>query len=219
MPIDRGVIDQQLLALRESTQWWDQREFRDLPAVMHAEEQILALSRGKIARVRWLRRTWLIVVTDMRVLCLRSSGGTGWRQVEVRGDQIERTALRIGPLRGRVLLIAAGQTYRMLVPRQDAYKLMTALSSLGNHAKDTFSGFGPTRIVRRVMDHVLALPAAAMDPTAPRAAPAPLPAPVADRRIQALEEEMQELRQQVDFLEQLLRQRQPWANPDETPTA
>lgn len=217
MPIDRGVIDQQLLALRESTQWWDQREFRDLPAVLHADEQILALSRGKIARLRWLQRTWLIVVTDMRVLCLRSSGRTGWRQVEVRGDQIERTALRIGPLRGRVLLVAAGQTYRMLVPRQDAYKLMTALSSLGNHAKDTFSGFGPTRIVRRVMDHVLALPAAAMDPTAPRAAPAPLQAPVADRRIQALEEEVQELRQQVDFLEQLLRQRQPWAQ-DQTPT-
>lgn len=217
MPIDRGVIDQQLLALRESSQWWDQREFRDLPAVLHSDESIVALSRGKIARVRWLRRTWLIVVTDRRIVCLRSAGRTGWRQLELSAGQIERVALRVGLFRGRVLVVAGGQTFRLLVPRADAYKLMTALSTLGSHAKDTFTGFGPTRIVRRVMDHVLALPAAALDPAGPRQIQAP-PAPpaVTEQRVQSLEEEVQELRQQVDFLEQLLRQRHPAIGSDQT---
>ncbi|HEX2165976.1 MAG TPA: PH domain-containing protein [Longimicrobiales bacterium] len=215
MPIDRGVIDQQLLALRESSQWWDQREFRDLPAVLHADEQIIALARGKVARLRWLRRKWLIVVTDRRILCLRSAGRTGWRQIEVAAEQIERVALRVGLFRGRVLVIAGGQTFRLLVPRLDAYRLMTALSSLGTHAKDTFTGFGPTRIVRRVMDHVLALPAAALDPTVPRVKVAPVDTSIAERRVQTLEEEVQELRQQVDFLEQLLRERHPALNADQ----
>jgi hypothetical protein len=213
MPIDRGVIDQQLLELREGSHWWDEREFRDLPAVLHGDEHIIALSRGKLARLRWLRRTWLIVVTDRRVLCMRSSGRTGWRQLEVNAEQIERAALRIGPFRGRVLVVAGGQTYRILVPREDAYKLMTALSSLGTQAKDNYRGYGATRIVRRVMDHVLALPAAALDPSGPRPL-RPVDNPVAEQRVQSLEEEMQELRQQVDFLEKLLRERQLTAVPE-----
>src|SRR5690606_6365134 len=143
MPIDRGQIDQQLQALRESSQWWDQREFRDLPTVLHADEQIVALATGKVARVRVLRRRWLIVVTDQRLLLMRSAGRSGWRQLEIAAGQIERVTLRVGPFRGRVRVSAGGQTYRLLVPRNEAYKLMGALSSLGSHTKDTFSGFGP----------------------------------------------------------------------------
>ncbi|MBR9988494.1 MAG: PH domain-containing protein [Gemmatimonadetes bacterium] len=213
MPIDRGTLDQQLLELHESTHWWDLREFRDLPSVLHGNEQILALARGKIARVRLLRRTWLIVVTDRRILCLRSGGSTGWRQLEVRADQIERATLRVGPFKGRVRVVAGGQTYRLLVPRTDAYKLMTALSGIVTHAKETPSAFGPTRIALRVMDHMLALPGAALAPVVPRAITVSVPGPaqseVAEQRLEMLEQEVQQLRQQVDFLEQLLRDRQP----------
>jgi hypothetical protein len=215
MPIDRGIIDQQLQALRESPGWWDQREFRDLPAVLHADENIIAISRGKIARVRWLRRSWLIVVTDRRLLFIRSTGRTGWRQLEVGAHQITRVALRVGLFRGRVRVMAGTETYRLLVPRADAYKLMSALSSLGTPSNEAFFGFAPARMVRRVMDHVLALPAAALNPDSPRPLPAPVPG-VVDQRVQSLEEEVQELRQQIDFMEQLLRQRQPALNEQET---
>lgn len=209
MPLDRGLIDQQLQALRESSQWWDQRELRDLPAVLHADEHIAAISRGKIGRVRWLRRSWLIVVTDQRLLCIRS-GGTTWRQLEIRGGQIVRTALRVGLFRGRVIVQAGALTLKLLVPRDDAYKLVNALAKLGTPPDEAFSGFGPTRVVRRVMDHVLALPAAALEP-----GPLPSSTPrqpatdygAVDRRVQAMEDELQELRRQVDFLEDLLNQR------------
>ena len=128
MPIDRGTIDQQLRALGETSRW-DERELRDLPTVLHSDETILAISRGKIARLRWLRRSWLIVVTNERLLCLRSSGRS-WRQLEVSASQIARVALRIGVFRGRVIVLTTGSTYRLLVPRWDAYKLLTALSGL-----------------------------------------------------------------------------------------
>jgi len=207
MPIDRGRIDQQLEALGESSRWWDRRELRDLPAVMDPDEQILAISHGKLGRGRWLRRSWLIVVTGRRLLCIHSSGRTSWRQLEISANQIVRVSLRVGLLRGRVLVTAAARTYRLLVPRADAYKLVTALSSLGTPGPEAFLGYTPARMVRRVVDHVLALPAAALNPENTRPAPAPVNH-AAEQRIQSLEEEVQELRQQVEFLEQLLRQRQ-----------
>jgi hypothetical protein len=210
MPIDRGVIDQQLGALGESRGWWEQREMRDLPAVLHADERILAIARGKIARVRWLRRSWLIVVTERRLLCLRSGNRQSWRQVEVNADQMTRVSLRIGPFRGRVVLAAGGYTYRLLVPRATGYKLLHALSSIGSPAREPLSGLRPTLMVRRVIDHVLALPAVALGPHE-REKPAPVIKPgesVVDERVRSLESELDELRQQVDFLEQLLRQHQ-----------
>ena len=211
MSIDRGIIDRQLQDLGESATWWNHRELRDLPAVLDAEERILAIGRGKIARMRWLRRSWLIVVTDRRLLCMRSNSGTSWRQLEVGADQITRVSLRVGVFRGRVLVVAGGHTYRLLVPRPVAYRLSTALTGLARTGHERVSGFGPTRMVRRVIDHVLALPAAAFDPGTPQ--PAAVAAPVRvdtsqiEQRCDMLEDQVQELQRQVEFLEQLLRER------------
>lgn len=210
MPIDRGVIDQQLQALGESASWWNHRELRDLPAVLDADERILAIGRGKIARLRWLRRSWLIIVSDRRLLCMRSGSRTGWRQLEVSADQITRVSLRVGIFRGRVLIAAGGHTYRLLVPRAVAYRLSTALTGLARAGQERLPGFGPTRMVRRVIDHVLALPAAAFDPTTPAPATAPvvrIDTSQLDRRFELLEDQVQELQKQVEFLEQLLRDR------------
>jgi hypothetical protein len=208
MPIDRGVLEQQLQMLGESSRWWGRRELRDLPAVLDADERILAISHGKIARVRLLRRSWLIVVTGRRLLCLRSSGRVSWSQLEMSADQITRLALRVGLFRGRVLVEAADRTYRLLVPRDDAYKLLSALASLGPGDQGE-TRYGPTRMVQRVMDHVLALPAAAFQPGATRTtgSGSARDTHANDQRVQTLEDEVQELRKQVDFLEQLLRER------------
>jgi hypothetical protein len=158
--------------------------------------------------VRVLRRTWLIVVTDDRLLCLRSARNKGWRQIEVNGAHISRVSLRIGPFKGRVIVVADGQTYKLLVPRADAYKLNSALMQMGAVGNPSLTGFGPTRAVRNMIDHVLALPAVALGPAA-----TPLPAAptvdmnAIDQRFNRLEVEVQQLREQVEFLEQLLRER------------
>jgi hypothetical protein len=208
MPIDRGVIDQQLQALGEGSRWWEHREMRDLPAVMHEDEQILAISRGKVARaLKRLRRSWLIVVTQKRLLCIRSTGSSDWRQLDVNGAQIARLSLRLGPFNGRVLVLASGRKYRLLLPRDDAYRVVDALSKLGSRASESLTRVTPTLMVRRVIDHVLALPVAALNPVADKPAP-PVPSRqlVLEERLHALELEVEELRQQVSFLEELLRQ-------------
>lgn len=217
MPLDRGIIDQQLQDLGEGSRWWDVRELRDLPAVLHADERILAIARGKIARARWLRRAWLILVTDQRLLCLRSGGKASWRQLEVPAGQITRATLRIGPLRGRVLVVAGGRKYRLLVPRVDAHKLLSALSVVSTSANRAVTGFGPTRMVRQVIDHMLALPAVALAPEPRAILPAPPPdTSRLDDRMDALEAQVQELRDHMEFLEQLLRERHATPAPTES---
>lgn len=214
MPLDRGLIDQQLQALGEGSRWWDVRELRDLPAVLHADERILAIARGKIARGRWLRRAWLVVVTDERLVCMRSGERTSWRQLEVPAGQISRVTLRVGPFRGRVLVVAGGRKYRLLVPRADAHKLADALSLLNTSANRLVASFGPTRMVRQVIDHMLALPAVALGPEVRAKLPAaPAEDSPLDGRLESLEEQVQALQRQVDFLEQLLRERRPAESP------
>lgn len=216
MPIDRGHIDQQLHTLQEGSRWWDVRELRDLPSVMHEDERILAISHGRIARVRWLRRSWLILVTDQRLLCLRSHRDEGWRQLEAAASQVTGVSLRIGPRRGRVRVTAGGRKYRLLVPRPDAHKLLSALSLLSSQGTITAQAFGPTRMVRQVFDHILALPAAALDPGPQNRLPGPVPDRFGlVRRVESLEETVRELGEHVDFLEQLLRDRHEAAAPAE----
>jgi hypothetical protein len=126
----------------------------------------------------------------------------------VAGRRIDRVTLRIGPLRGRVLVVAGDARYRLLVPRTSAYQLQSALVGLIPQRQLATSPYAPTRIVHRVMHHVMALPAVALGPDA---APAQeLDARAAERldeRIQALESDVDALQQQVEFLEQLLRDR------------
>lgn len=210
MPIDRGILEQQLHGLRESSRWWEERELRDLPAILHSNEQVLAVSRGKLARIRWLRKSWLIVVTDQRLICVQSSRRISWRQMDVPASHVTRVTLSIGVFKARVYLIAGGQRYRMLVPRADGYKLLTAISSWGPAGKDAMAGFGPSLMVRRVVDHVLALPSIALDPNTPALAPKP-PAPqvakAPDPQVEVLEDQVEELRRHIDFLEELLKER------------
>jgi hypothetical protein len=108
-----------------------------------------------------------------------------------------------------VLVVTNAHTYRLLVPKADAYRISTALSGLARAGQEAFS-FGPARMVRRVIDHVLALPAAALNPEqAVSAGPNGTEAAAAvDKRVESLEEQVQELHDQVRFLEGLLRQRQ-----------
>jgi hypothetical protein len=208
MPMDRGELDEQLQSIGEGSRWWDTRELRDLPGLLHREERILALVRGKVGRVRVVRKPWLVVVTDHRLLCVRSARHAGWKQFEVSADQVRRVALRIGLFRGRVLLATGGDTYRVLAPRAEAYKLYAAVSSLTRSNRDSLQGFGPTRMVRRVFDHVLGLPAAAFGPDRePARAPQPADTSLLDRRVELLEEHINELQRQVEFLEDLLRRK------------
>jgi hypothetical protein len=209
MPLDRTAIEQQLNALGEGPVWWDRRELRDLPAALHADEKILAIALGKLGRPRLLRSSWLIVVTNMRVLCLSSGRRMSRRQLEVAVSQITRVSMRMGPFRARVLVTVPGERYGMLLRRADAYKLMNALSSVVKSRESSLQGPWPGVMFTRVIRHVLALPTVALQPEGQNPPPAPpATSQIDEKRLQLLEDQVQQLQQQVDFLEKLLEERQ-----------
>jgi hypothetical protein len=215
MPIDHAAIEEQLVALGEPSTWWEQRELRDLPVAMHADEAIRAIALAKLHRVAWFRRPWLIVVTNARLICLQTRRGMGRRQIDLQAREISDVAIRTRVLRATVIVRAFDATYRLRVRRGDAVKLVGALSQLQSpRERGLPAGNTPGLMVGRVIKHMLALPDAAVA-SVPSATPKPLPPSPAqsDDRMDRLEEQMHRLQQQMDFIEELLQKRseaQPW---------
>jgi len=208
MPLDRGTIEQQLHALGESPRWWDRRELRDLPGALNADETIKAIAVGKLFRPRLLRRPWLIVVTNSRLLCLCSGTRMSRRQIELLAGEITRVWSGMGVFRSRVVVLAGGEKYRLIVRRPDAFKLLAAISNLVQARPEPLHGAWPTAVAGRVVRHILALPTVALQPEPEKPAAPPVQA-VDEDRLAMLEDQVQRLQQQVDFLENLLRRRYP----------
>jgi hypothetical protein len=210
MPLDRATIEQQLAALGEPSHWWERRELRDLPSALHADERIQAISLGKLHRAGWFKREWLIVVTNLRLICLQTGRRMGRRQFDLHAGQITDVSVRSGIRRARLIVRAYGEVYRLRLRRSDAVKLMAALSQLVQPRERPLEvRRTPGAMVERVVSHMLALPSVALEGASPqpmRAVPAFDPAPL-EQRLQLLEDDVQRLQQQVDFLEDLLQQR------------
>jgi hypothetical protein len=133
MPIDRGEIDAQLRAIGEGERWWEQREFRDLPHVLHPEERIHGIINGKVLGRRRppLRpiSTWLIVVTNQRLLCLRQERFAR-KQIEVAAGQITRVHQRSRFGGHQITIDTAVHRYRIRIAKEDAFRFSGALAPL-----------------------------------------------------------------------------------------
>jgi hypothetical protein len=133
MPIDRGEIDAQLRAIGEGERWWEQREFRDLPHVLHPDERIQGIINGKVLGRRRppLRpaSTWLIVVTNQRLVCLRQERFAR-KQIEIAAGQITRVQQRSRFGGHQITIDTAARRYRIRVARDDAFRFSGALAPL-----------------------------------------------------------------------------------------
>lgn len=133
MPVDRGEIDLQLKQIGEGENWWEQREFRDLPHILHADERIQGLMMGKVLGPRRppLRPvgSWLIVATTQRLLCLRQERFAR-KQVEIAAGQITRVH-QSSRLRGfQITIESPARRIRIRIPKVNAFRFGSALSSL-----------------------------------------------------------------------------------------
>lgn len=132
MPVDRGAIDAQLREIGEGERWWEHREFRDLPHILHADERILGLVRGKLLGPRPRLRPggeWLIVATNLRLVCLKQERFAR-KQVEIAAGQIVR-ALENGRLRAHQITLDTPQRrYRIRIPKADAFRFSGAIAPL-----------------------------------------------------------------------------------------
>ncbi|MEX2572300.1 MAG: PH domain-containing protein [Gemmatimonadota bacterium] len=133
MAVDRGVIDAQLKDIGEGARWWEQREFRDLPYVLHPDEQIHGLLNGKLLGGRRPRllpaRQWLIVATSQRLICLRQERFAR-RQVEFAAGEIVRLDHRSRLRDYQIVVETPQRRYRIRLPKDQAFRFIGALGPL-----------------------------------------------------------------------------------------
>jgi hypothetical protein len=132
MTVDRGTIEQQLLALHEGEHWWEQREFRELPNLLYADERIYGLIRGKVlGRMPQIRpsRKWLIVVTNRRVLFLKHRGFTP-RHIVIFPDMVTRVFHSSRIRSYQITIVTTVEKYRIRIPKADAFRFVQALAAV-----------------------------------------------------------------------------------------
>lgn len=125
MPVDRGRIDAQLREIGEGERWWEEREFRELPYILHPEEKLRGLTRGRVLgqglAARRGRKGWLIVATDQRIIMLKQERHSR-RQLEVAAELVSRVRYS-RRLRSVQLTIEGSQRrIQVRVPKEDAVR-------------------------------------------------------------------------------------------------
>jgi hypothetical protein len=213
MAMERGAIDRQLREIGEGEQWWEQREFRDLPYILTAGEQIRGVVQAKVLGPRRpivrLGRRWLVVVTDQRVICLKQQR-FGRKQIDIAAALI--TAIRQGAgLRSyQITIYTAARKYRIRIRKDDAFRFTRAIGPL---VPQPAVRSGPLEAITSIpgMSALAALPGFNML-VANLSPPQPDPlARVEIERLNATVEGMQvqvdRLQEQVAFLEDLLQAR------------
>lgn len=133
MAVDRGAIDAQLRDIGEGDRWWEHREFRDLPHILHADERIQGIVSGQLLGPRLPRlrpgSRWLIVATGQRLLCLKQERFAR-KQVEIAAGQVVR--IHGGSrLRSYQIVVETPQrAYRLRIRKEDAFRFAAALEPL-----------------------------------------------------------------------------------------
>lgn len=192
MAVDRRTIEDQLIAIGEAERWWDQREVRELPHILNADERIHAIVSGRLKRLfrpasAWLSRSWLVAVTEHRVICIRKGEAFGRKQLDIPLAPVTSIGQRSGLFTATVSIVSGDTKHRIRVAKSDSLKLVGALSALIRRAEllppaPSLPAL-PGHVSREAYDQVL-------------------------RRIDLVEEEIERLRQQADFVEDLLKQRE-----------
>lgn len=216
MTVDRGAIDAQLRNIGEGERWWELREFRELPHVLHEGETITGLARGKLVMSRFRRplptARWLFVATDRRLICLQQHRYSR-RQIDILPEHIlgvrQGTRLRTY----QISIRTEGRRYRLRLPKDQAFRFGAAVAPLV-----------PDRSIQRLpaeleplswipgMSTVVTMPGVAgiFEKVSMLSPPDPVDRKFVGELRAAMEElgqEVDRLQQRVSFLEDLLEER------------
>ena len=131
MPVDRGALDAQLRAIGEGERWWEHREFRELPYVLHENEGIQAITTGKLLGRRRPRlgpsSRWLFVATDERLLCLKHERFAR-KQVDIVWGQITRAHQGASVGSYQITISTQERRYRLRIPKDAAIRFTGAIA-------------------------------------------------------------------------------------------
>ena len=126
MAVDRRTVDAQLRALGDFHQWGTKKEIRHLPAVLNSGETIRAVTSGV-----YQGNTWLVTVTDQRILFLDKGMFYGVTQVELPLRLINTISYKTGLLYGELrLATGSGKSVVKKIRKGEVAKISSIVSSL-----------------------------------------------------------------------------------------
>ncbi|MFV9064943.1 PH domain-containing protein [Serratia fonticola] len=104
------------------------KEFYHLPEILRHGEQVIAIASGSMDG-----NTWLIALTEKRVILLDKGMLWGVKQVDVNLEDIVSVGAKTGMILGNITISTSGQNYTIL----NVYKkAVIPFTNLVNEAKD-----------------------------------------------------------------------------------
>jgi hypothetical protein len=132
MAVDKSLIDQQIANLGDFDQWFTKKERNHLHEVMVPGETIHAMTSGFLDG-----NTWLVTVTDRRVLFLDKGMIFGLKQMELPLSQISAISHKTGLLLGKIEVSTAGGTKLIdMIEKKDVTKVAQIISELVNRTRN-----------------------------------------------------------------------------------
>lgn len=131
MSIERAQLDHQLNELPDSARWASRPELQDLAGMMNGSERALTggtawlIEAGKLAV-----KTWVVICTTERLICLLKGGATGIRKLELNIGEMKSayTDARLG-YHEVIVESSVGKTILSGMPKDSAIALSGALSA------------------------------------------------------------------------------------------
>jgi hypothetical protein len=119
MPQPRETVHQQLKRLGSADTWGTKKEIKYLPEALDEDELILGICSGF-----YDGNTWLVTVTDQRILFLDKGMFFGLKQVEVRFPQITSVGHKMGLILAAIEVRTANGTMVIdNIQKSDAIKI------------------------------------------------------------------------------------------------
>lgn len=126
MAIDKKIVDEQIARLGDFSKWFTKKERNYLHEVLSSGEEIRALTSGLLDGT-----TWLVTVTNRRVVFLDKGMIFGLKQMELPISHISAVSHKTGLMFGKIEVSSAGGTKTIsMIEKQDVPKIAQIISDL-----------------------------------------------------------------------------------------
>lgn len=123
MPQDKAKVQEQVKSLGEFNKFGTRKEIKHLREVLDADEKILGMTSGF-----YDGNTWLVTVTDKRLLFLDKGMIYGLKQVDIHFDQVSAVAHKTGLLLGEIMVTTGGGLVKVeKISKQDVPRVATLI--------------------------------------------------------------------------------------------
>lgn len=108
MPVDKKIVDDQIRALGEFDNFGTKKEVASLHEILTPDETIVGLCSGLMDN-----ETWLVAVTNQRIILLNKGMLYGLKQIEYPIEQIKSVSHSTGMVFGEILIDTGGQVKKI----------------------------------------------------------------------------------------------------------